>query len=114
MEVKSFCQPSNFKTDKPDISVILETPFSKEIKIVMLEGQQMKEHKTPFPIVIHVIQGELDFGVHQKFYHLKQGDIFFLEGGIPHQLTALTHCVVRLTLSQMDSADRVKKVVQSS
>jgi quercetin dioxygenase-like cupin family protein len=74
----------------------------------------MKEYQTPFPIVVHLLEGELTFGVQGVNHDLKKGAILTLEGNIPHDLTAKTDCIVRLTLSKLDKAERVEAVAVGS
>lgn len=101
-----------YKEDKPAISVLFETDSTKEIRIAMKKDQIMKEHQTPFPIVVELFEGILDFGVAGNIHHLKRGDILALEGAVPHDLLAKTDCIVRLTLSTSDSVKRVEKVAE--
>lgn len=110
MKTNSLYNQLEFKDNKPAITVLLESDFTKEIRIAFKENQVMKEHKTPFPIVVEMVDGKLDFGVNGEVLHLKKGDLLALEGGVPHDLKALTESVVRLTLSKGDKADRVKQV----
>ena len=63
MEKISFTENLEFNDKKIVTKVILETSFSKEIRILLKNGQLMKEHKAPFPIIIHIVVGEIDFGV---------------------------------------------------
>lgn len=74
----------------------------------------MKEHKTPFPIIVHLLEGEINFGVQGAVHLLKKGAIITLEGDVPHDLTALKDSIVRLTLSKLDKVERVKKVAENS
>lgn len=74
----------------------------------------MKEHKTPFPIIVHIIDGDIDFRVKGITHQLKKDSILALDGNIPHDLTAKTNSIVRLTLSKLDNAERVEKVALSS
>ncbi|MDF1698103.1 MAG: cupin domain-containing protein [Saprospiraceae bacterium] len=112
MEKKSFTESANFNEDKIVTNVILETSFSKEIRILLKQGQIMKEHKAPFPIVVHILEGKIDFGVEGVSHTLKKGDIITLDGHVPHDLTAMHDSIVRLTLSKLDSAERLEKVVK--
>lgn len=100
-----------YNEDKPSISVLFETLTTKEIRIVFKQGQIMKEHQTPYPISVEMVEGTLDFGVNSKMLHLERGDLLALEGNVPHDLKATSDCVVRLTLSKQDSVRRVKKVL---
>lgn len=113
MKVSSFNENIEF-ADKITTKVILESSFSKEIRILLKKGQVMKEHQTPFPIVVQVLQGSIDFGVGGTKQLLTAGGIITLEGNTPHDLTAKADSVVRLTLSKLDKVERVKNVVQSS
>lgn len=97
---------------KPAIKLVLETPFSKEIRIAFKAGQLMKEHKTPFPIVVEIVDGEIDFGVNGETHSVKRGELLTLEGNIPHDLLAKRDSIVRLTLSKFDAVERVQQVIK--
>jgi len=111
MKVASLIQDVVFHETRPTIQVLLDTNAGKEIRIAFRKGQIMKEHKTPFPIVVQVFEGAIDFGVNGDIQHLKRGDMIALEGDVPHDLTAMEDSIVRLSLSKSDSVKRVKKVV---
>lgn len=111
MKIESFNENLDFDDNRIVTKVLLESSFSKEIRILLKQGQFMKEHKAPFPIIVHVLDGEIDFGVQESIHVLKKGDIVTLAGNIPHDLTALRDSIVRLTLSKLDKAERVEKVV---
>lgn len=114
MNKKSFNENLVFNEKKVSISVLLESDFSKEIRITMKKGQQMKEHQTPFPIVVHILKGSIDFGIKNQINSLIKDDIIALKGGIPHNLIANEDSVIRLSLSKPDSATRVEKVASNS
>lgn len=101
-----------YNEDKPVISVLFETDNTKEIRIAMRKNTSMKEHKTPFPIVVEVFEGEIDFGVQGNINPLKKGDLIALEGGVPHDLFAKQDSIIRLTLTKKDEVQRVKNVVE--
>lgn len=110
MELASFLENVNFNTTKPAVSLLLETDFSKEIRIVFKKGQIMKDHKAPFSIVVQVVKGQIDFGVEDRVHQLNEGDLISLKANVPHNLSATSESVVRLTLSKSDSLQRVKDV----
>lgn len=97
---------------RPAIQVMLETESGKEIRIAFKKGQVMKRHQTPFPIVVEVFDGCIDFGVEDQKFQLNRGDMIALDGGVPHDLTALEESVVRLSLNKADSAKRVKNAAK--
>jgi quercetin dioxygenase-like cupin family protein len=114
MEIASLYQDLEYKDDKPVIKVLFETSFTKEIRIAMKQGTQMKEHKTSFPIVVQIVEGKIDFGVQDQIKNLVKGDLIALEANIPHNLNALEDSIVRLTLTKNDEADRVKNVAEKN
>ena len=111
MKTASIYKDLTYNEDKPVISVLMETEFTKEIRIAMQQGTQMKAHKTAFPIVVEVVEGGIDFGVDSGSEKLIKGDIIALEGNVIHDLKANKDSIIRLTLSKLDQADRVKGAV---
>lgn len=112
MKPNSFNDALVFDDQRVQTKVIIETGFSKEIRILLKSGQLMKEHKAPYPILIHLLEGDLELGVHGKSVIMGRGDIIALEAGIPHNLIAKTHSIVRLTVSKLDSIDRVQEAIK--
>lgn len=100
------------ENNKPVVTVLLKTANTKEVRIVMKKGQFMKEHTAPFPIIIELFEGQIDFGIKGAKQILKKGDMIALEGNIPHDLTCLSDCIIRLSISVLDKVERVNKVSQ--
>ncbi|NNE26950.1 MAG: cupin domain-containing protein [Saprospiraceae bacterium] len=113
MNTASFNTDIEFNDTRPAIKVILESPFSKEIRILLKKGQIMKEHKAPYPIIVHILKGSIDFGVNGTTSTLVEGQIISLAAKVLHDLKAHENSIVRLTLLKSDSAERVKQVVDS-
>lgn len=110
MKTASILKDLDFNDNKPAVQVLLDTDSSKEIRIAMKKGQIMKEHKTPYPIVVEIFDGSVNFGVNGETVLVRKGDLLSLEGNIPHDLLAKEDSVIRLTLTKADSAERVKNV----
>ena len=71
-----------------------------------------KKHKTSYPIVIEIVDGNIDFGVNNEILNLQKGNLISLESNVPHDLKAKENSVIRLTLTKNDEANRVIKVVE--
>lgn len=110
MKKASLLQDVSYNEDKPKVALLLESEFTKEIRITFLQNQIMKEHSTPYPIVVEIVEGKIDFGVNGTIHHLVKGDLVSLQGGVPHDLTAIEQSTVRLTLSKGDKSKRVSEV----
>ena len=114
MENNSYNTDLEYNDNRPRTQLILETSFSKEMRILLKKGQVLKEHQAPFPIVVHLLEGIVDFGFDGKTSRLNKGDILTLAGKVPHDLLAFEDSIVRLTISSLDKAERVEDVAQKS
>jgi quercetin dioxygenase-like cupin family protein len=114
MKIESFNEHIHYNDDSIITKVILESSFSREIRILLKQEQIMKEHKAPFPIIVHVLEGEIEFGVQEDVHLLKKGAIISLNSNIPHNLKARKDSIVRLTLLKLDNLERLNKVIEDS
>lgn len=107
----SMLKDLTYKEDKPNVEVILETEFTKEVRLTFKEGQIMKSHKAPRAIIVQVLEGKIDFEVENTVYQLSKGDFITLKAAIVHELKALENSVVRLSLSKYETPNinNVKK-----
>lgn len=112
MKLASLTQGVLYHDERPTLKVLLDTEFGKEIRIAFKKNQVMKEHTAPFPIVVEVFEGAIDFGVNGKIQHLKEGDLIALDADVPHDLKATKTSIVRLSLNKADSIVRVRNVVK--
>ncbi|AIY14584.1 cupin domain-containing protein [Cellulophaga baltica] len=110
MKTASITANLNYLEDRPAVSVLLKTDSTKEVRILMKKGQQMKEHKAPFPIVVSLFEGAINFGVAGETMQLKKGDLIALDASVPHDLFCTEDAIIRLTIATADSVDRVKNV----
>ena len=101
-----------YSDEKVQITPLMNTDSSKEIRIVFKENQIMKDHQTPHPIAVEIVEGEIDFGVRDDVITLIKGDIVSLEASVVHNLKATQDSIVRLTLSKKDSIARVSGVLK--
>lgn len=110
MKKASILHDVTFNEGRPHINVLLETSSTKEVRIIMREGQVMKKHHAPFPIIVSLFEGAIDFGVEGEIHTLQKGDIISLEANVLHDLTCLKDCIIRLSLSKEDKVERVESI----
>ena len=110
MSFASFLKDIRFNDAKPQVDLVLETTFTKEIRLVFQKNQLLKKHQTSFPIIVQILRGHILFGVENDTHAMRKGDVITLEGGVPHDLKAIEESIVRLTLSKTDTAERVKNI----
>lgn len=58
------------------------------VRLVLHAGQRLREHSAPGEVTVHVIEGELDFGVPGAVHRMRAGDFIHLAPGEPHWLQA--------------------------
>ncbi len=114
MTTASLTENLEYNEKRPAVQVLLETEVSKEIRMVFKAGQGLKEHETPFPIVVEVFDGAIDFGVNGQNQVLNKGGLIALSGNVPHDLKAKEDSIVRLSLTTADTAERVEDVAKKS
>jgi hypothetical protein len=95
------------------IAKLFDGPNSKEIRINLEKGAQMKEHRAPGAIMVQVLSGKIDFSVGTDNVILGTLDMITLEPNVMHALTALENSIVRLSLSKNDDVSRVFGVLKS-
>lgn len=111
MKIAALYKDLEYDPKRPLVKVLLDTSFTKEIRITMQKGTQMKEHKSAFPIVVQIIEGNINFGVQKENFEMKTGDLIALEGNIYHDLQANENSIIRLTLAKNDNTERVRSLV---
>src|SRR5699024_11947577 len=112
MKIASLTQGIVYHETRPSIKVLLENELGKEIRIAFKKNQIMKEHTAPFPIVVEIFKGKIDFGVSGEIQSLKEGDLIALDAMIPHDLKAIEDSIIRLSLYKSDSIKRVEEIVK--
>ncbi|MDD3775524.1 MAG: cupin domain-containing protein [Sulfurovaceae bacterium] len=96
----------------PQITKMLETPNSKEVRICMAKGNIMKEHTAPGAITIMVLRGTVNIGYEDKNITLQDGEMIYFDAKVPHSLEAKEESIIRLTLSKNDTVQRVKNLIR--
>lgn len=113
IKIASILTDIKYGETEPLVSVLINTADTKEMRIVFKEGQKMKEHKAPYPIVVEVFDGLIDFGVSAENFILEKGMMIALDAKIPHDLRALQNSILRLSLNKSDSIQRPEQAINS-
>ena len=68
------------------------------MRLVLLAGKAMPEHKLSGEITIQCIEGKLDINVEGVSTMLQAGELMFLVGAVPHSVTALADASALVTI----------------
>jgi quercetin dioxygenase-like cupin family protein len=110
MQKSSLFENLQFNETKVAVSVLLKTSNSNEVRILLKKDQMMKEHQAPFPIVIEVFDGAIQFGVNGESQTLNRGDIISLDASVPHDLKGISDSIIRLTIHKNDTIERINSI----
>ena len=114
MKTASLTKNIEYDQRGPTIQVILNTNSSKELRIAFKESQVMRRHRTPFPIVVEIFEGSIDFGIDGEVLKLHRGDLLSLKGNVSHDLTAVRESIVRLSLNKSDTVKEEEGLAKNS
>lgn len=89
--------------DKPVFTSLINNEFTTEARITFRSGQIMKEHKAPYPIVVSVIEGEIEFKIGQENHLLEKGMMICVAAKVLHELKANTDSIVRVSIHKSNS-----------
>jgi quercetin dioxygenase-like cupin family protein len=68
------------------------------IRLVVQAGKEIPEHKAKGEIVVHCLEGRVDFAVFGKTLQLRAGELFYLPNGEPHTVTGIENSSLLLTV----------------
>lgn len=81
------------------VSKTLVKTSSREVSLFcMSAGQTMSTHKSSYPAIIHVVQGQGDIALGNKTYHARTNSWFYMPAQLPHSIEATGNIVFLLTL----------------
>jgi quercetin dioxygenase-like cupin family protein len=82
--------------------VIVKTREMELARLVLLAGQEFREHQVTGPITVHCIKGEVEFSAMESTQKLTAGQLLYLEQGQPHALKATSDSIILLTIVFID------------
>lgn len=77
---------------------ILKAAQLEVIRIVLLAGKEMREHRVPGEITVQCIEGSVEFHALGKALSLQTGDLVHLQGNELHALKANEDSSILLTI----------------
>jgi nitric oxide dioxygenase len=81
------------------ISKTLVKTSGREVSLFcMSAGQTISTHKSSFPAIVHVIQGQGNIALGNKTYHAKPNAWLYMPAQLPHAIEAIDNLVFMLTL----------------
>lgn len=79
-------------------STLLKTDKIEIIRLVMLAGKVLAEHKAPGEITVHCLEGKIAFTAIDQTRELTAGELVFLPAGEPHTVQCLEDASFLLTI----------------
>jgi len=67
-------------------------------RIVLLAGQEMREHKAPGEITLQCLEGHFEFRTPDQVHSMHAGDFLHLDAGVTHSLRAVSDTSALLTM----------------
>ena len=81
------------------VSKTLLKTSGREVNLLcMSAGQSISTHKSSFPAIIHVIQGDGIVTLHNETYQAKPNAWLYMPAQLPHAIEATNNLVFLLTL----------------
>ncbi len=81
------------------VSKTIVKTISREVSLFcMSAGQTISTHKSSYPAIIHVIQGQGDIALGNKTYHARPHSWIYMPAQLPHSIEATGNIVFLLTL----------------
>lgn len=79
-------------------STLLKTDKIEIIRLVMVKGKVLAEHKAPGEITVHCLEGRIAFTAIGRTRELTAGELVFLHAGEPHTVQCLEDASFLLTI----------------
>ena len=91
-------RPFGCAFDDAKTSVLLHTDFVKAVRVVMPAGNVLSEHKAPGEIIVHCLEGKIEFTTMGETKDLNPGQLLSLPTGNLHSVKAIENSSFLLTI----------------
>ena len=91
-------QPYGEKLKQKIPITLIKTPRLQVFRYVLLAGKEFAEHKVSGGITVQCLEGVVLFTAHAKTQILREGQLVFLAGDVPHALKGVEDASVLVTI----------------
>ena len=77
---------------------LLDAPDVRVVHIALDDGQELTEHLSPFPILVQVVSGSVDFEVNGETHRMDTGGLIHLPAKLLHAVTAIGQARIQIIL----------------
>lgn len=78
--------------------VIVKTNAMELARLVLPKGKEFPSHQAPGAIVVHCVQGKIEFTTMGRTQELHDGQLLYLMPGEPHSLRGVEDAIILLTI----------------
>ncbi len=98
--------PLGDKLEQTPTTAFFKDERLEVMRIVLPAGKRMPAHAVDGPITVQCIEGEVDFGMGDAHRIIRAGDLLYLAGGVPHELTAIRNASLLVTVVLLGPSER--------
>jgi quercetin dioxygenase-like cupin family protein len=80
-------------------STLVKTAALEVIRLVVLAGKDIPEHKAPGDLTVQCLEGAVEFTADGQTQRLRAGEMLYLAAGVAHSLRGAQDASVLLTIS---------------
>lgn len=80
-------------------AALLKSEDLEVMRLMLLEGKSLPQHRVPGEITIHCLEGNLDVQFGDATVNLEAGKLLFLAGNVTHGLKAVTDATALITIA---------------
>ncbi len=96
-EVISLANQIQPAEDHPQFHRIFENENGGVVLLALKAGQTLAAHVAPAELMVHVIEGSIEFNLSDKPHHIKAGEFMLVGKGVLHSVVAKEDAKIILT-----------------
>ncbi len=90
---------THFSENGPNAIILAETGVAQIVLLAMRAGQVTRDIRLPSQIIAQCLRGRTEARMGTSVQALRAGLVALIEAGTPHTFSALTDCVLLLTIT---------------